>query len=62
MPVKNIGGLKQHGAIKPMGKGSHGGEYQADKLELSGRSVKPGKASTHKQAMIDGPYGGRKPA
>lgn len=58
--VKNIGKLTQHGGVKPQGRGSPGGEYQSDQLQLSARSCKPKKASTHKQAMIDGPYGGKK--
>ena len=59
---KNIGMLKQHGGIKPQGRGARGGEYQADKLELTAKSCKPSKSSTHKQAMIDGPYGGKRKA
>ena len=59
---KDIGKLTRHSPIKPQGRGARGGEYQADKLELTAKSCKPSKSSTHKQAMIDGPYGGKRKA
>lgn len=50
------------GSIKPQGaKGSGVGEYKSIQLQMSGRGCKPSKSSTHRQAMVTGPYGGKKP-
>lgn len=49
-------------AIMPMTK-NRGPEYKADMLQLSGRpSTIPAKGQPPKGAMIDGPFGGKKPA
>lgn len=57
---KTIGKLTRHTPVKPQGKGSPGGEYQSDRLDITAKSCRPSKSRTHKQAMIDGPYGGKK--
>jgi len=50
-------------AINPMGGPGRGPEYKADLLQLSGRpSTIPAKGQPPKGAMIDGPFGGKKPA
>jgi hypothetical protein len=38
------------------------GEYCADKLEITAPSVPVAKGNDGKASMVDGPYGGRKPA
>lgn len=59
---KDIGKLTRHSPVKPQGRGSRGGEYQSDRLDITAQSVKPSKSSTHKQAMVSGPYGGKRKA
>lgn len=48
-------------AINPYGVASKGGEYQADRYDgTTVKSTIPSKADA-KSAMIDGPFGGKKP-
>lgn len=52
---------KQHTPINPMGT-RHGGEYQQETMVVSARECKPQKGEAPKGKMVDGPFGGKKPA
>jgi len=54
---------KQHAPIKPMSENPNKGEYTGSAvMGPAGKSCMPSKGSSPKASMIDGPYGGKKPA
>ena len=60
--MNKLGGLKQHGAIDPMGgvlrdKPDHAAGYM--ETGPVGKRVPLAKGADSKSAMIDGPYGGK---
>ncbi len=58
--VKKIGGMKSRKGVNPRG-GKHAGNMPtSDELTMRGKSARVKKSSI-KGALIDGPYGGRKP-
>lgn len=59
--MKSIGGLTTMKGANPMGVADKGGEYQADKLEMSGKKAGAKKISSVKGVLLDGPFGGKAP-